>query len=80
MIRYIIDTRVLELPHYEIIERKIDEIRESEGIVIISEVDPIRVLARLKIQKKVDIIVRLIHKNNQEEKKWIIYLIKSSYR
>ncbi|QGA55503.1 hypothetical protein GFS03_05565 [Sulfolobus sp. E5-1-F] len=80
MIRFIIDTRVLELPYYEIIERKIDEIRESEAIVIISEIDPIRILARLKIRKKVDVIVRLIHKNNQKEKKWIIYLIKSSYR
>jgi hypothetical protein len=74
MTRYIIDTRVLEYFSYEIIERRINEIVEGEIIVVISKVDPARILARLKLKKGIDIIVS---KNKKEN--WILYLIKSSY-
>jgi len=42
--------------------------------VVISKVDPARILARLKLKKGIDIIVS---KNKKEN--WILYLIKSSY-
>ncbi|WP_218260693.1 hypothetical protein [Saccharolobus shibatae] len=74
MIRYIIDTRVLEFSSHKIIERRINEIGEGEIIVIISKVDPAMILARLKLKKGIDIIV---DKNKKEN--WIVYLIKSSY-
>ncbi|ACP34926.1 conserved hypothetical protein [Sulfolobus islandicus Y.G.57.14] len=74
MTRYIIDTRVLEYFSHKIIERRINEIVEGEIIVVISKVDPARILARLKLKKGIDIIVS---KNKKEN--WILYLIKSSY-
>ncbi|MCH4814694.1 MAG: hypothetical protein QXY87_10135 [Saccharolobus sp.] len=74
MIRYIIDTRVLEFSSHKIIERRINEIGEGEIIVIISKVDPARILARLKLKKGIDIIV-----NKNKKENWIVYLIKSSY-
>ncbi len=57
MIRYIIDTRVLEFSSHKIIERRINEIGEGEIIVIISKVDPATILARLKLKKSIEIIV-----------------------
>ncbi|ACR41402.1 hypothetical protein [Saccharolobus islandicus] len=74
MIRYIIDTRVLEFSSHKIIERRINEIGESEIIVIISKVDPATILAGLKLKKGIDIIV-----NKNKKENWILYLIKSSY-
>ncbi|WP_218258154.1 hypothetical protein [Saccharolobus shibatae] len=74
MIRYIIDTRVLEFSSHKIIERRINEIGEGEIIVIISKVDPAMILARLKLKKGIDIIV-----NKNKKENWIVYLIKSSY-
>ncbi|ACP37561.1 hypothetical protein [Saccharolobus islandicus] len=74
MIRYIIDTRVLEFSSHKIIERRINEIGEGEIIVIISKVDPATILARLKLKKSIEIIV-----NKNKKENWILYLIKSSY-
>ncbi|WP_016731672.1 hypothetical protein [Saccharolobus islandicus] len=74
MIRYIIDTRVLEFSSHKIIERRINEIGEGEIIVIISKVDPATILARLKLKKGIEIIV-----NKNKKENWILYLIKSSY-
>ncbi|BDC17588.1 hypothetical protein [Acidianus sp. HS-5] len=72
---YLIDMRALGDYAFKVLEMIIDRMKEGEMLILFSYKDPSKVLRKMGIRQKVDIVVK-----RKASGEWITYIIARSSR